>query len=291
MRKVSLKNGGFWVGTLYCVLAALGWAIIGPVSRVCFAEGMDPASVAFWRMAISGLCFLVHAMVSGGLRARGRDLVSMVLFGAINVSLVILSLQISIQKSGGAIAIILMFTAPAWVAFFSRIFFHEAISSAKLAALALAMAGTTLVCLSGGSLGGEVSYIGLACGLLSGFTYAFQFLFFAWYKDRYSTQALFAMTFLPAAMVLFFFAHLGPVSLHAAGAIFVLSFVSTYVAYFWYGQALRYLSPVQAAILGNLEPVVSTLLCWWLWNENFSFIGWMGCAFVIGSVLLLTLKK
>ncbi len=289
--KADLSSRGFLIGTIYCVLAALAWAIIGPVSRVCFAEGMDPASVAFWRMTISGLCFLVHALLRGGLKVSGRDFVSMALFGAFNVSLVILSLQISIQKSGGAIAIILMFTAPAWVALFSRILFHEAINKAKLAALTLAMMGTSLVCLSGGSLGGEVSYIGIGCGLLSGFTYAFQFLFFAWYKDRYSTQALFAFTFLPAALVLSFFATFNGLSLHAVTALFILSFVSTYVSYFLYGQSLRHLSPVQAAILGNLEPVVSTLLCWWLWNENFSFIGWVGCALVIGSVLLLAVKR
>lgn len=286
-----MNDRRFWVGTGYCIMAALAWAIIGPVSRVCFAKGMGPTSVAFWRLAVSGLCFLVHALLSGGLHARGRDLVSMLLFGAVNVSLVILSLQISIQKSGGALAIILMFTAPAWVAFFSRLIFHEAINRVKVAALALAMVGTSLVCLSGGSLGEEVSYIGIGCGLLSGFTYAFQFLFFTWYKDRYSTQALFALTFLPAALVLALFTNFGPVTLHAMGALFILSVVSTYISYFWYGQSLRYLSPVQAAILGNLEPVVSTLLCWWFWNENFSFIGWVGCALVIGSVLLLALKK
>ncbi len=289
--KADLSRRGFLIGATYCVLAALAWAIIGPISRVCFAEGMDPASVAFWRMAVSGMCFLVHALLRGGLKASGRDFVSMVLFGAVNVSLVILSLQISIQKSGGAIATILMFTAPAWVALFSRILFHETISSVKLAALTLAMIGTTLVCLSGGSLGGEVSYVGIGCGLLSGFTYAFQFLFFTWYKDRYSTQALFAFTFIPAAVVLSFFASFNGMTLHAAAALFVLSVVSTYVSYFWYGQSLRYLSPVQAAILGNLEPVVSTLLCWWIWNENFSFIGWVGCALVIGSVLLLTARR
>ncbi len=288
---LNFSDRGFWIGTVYCVLAALAWAIIGPVSRVCFAEGMEPTSVAFWRMAISGACFLVHALLRGGMHATRRDFVSMVLFGAVNVSLVILSLQIAIQKSGGAIAIILMFTAPAWVAFFSRILFHEAINSSKMTALALAMVGTSLVCLSGGSLGKEVSYVGIGCGLLSGFTYAFQFLFFTWYKDRYSTQALFAFTFIPAALVLSVFTTFRPVSLHAAAALFVLSFVSTYVSYFWYGQSLRYLSPVQAAILGNLEPVVSTLLCWWIWNENFSPVGWVGCALVIGSVLLLTLKK
>ena len=45
MRTVGIKASGFWMGTIYCVLAALAWAIIGPVSRVCFEEGMDPASV------------------------------------------------------------------------------------------------------------------------------------------------------------------------------------------------------------------------------------------------------
>lgn len=281
----------FWKGTLYCVLAALAWALIGPVSRVCFAEGMDPASVAFWRMAVSGACFLVHALLSGGLKPPRRDLACMVLFGVLDVSLVILTLQISIQKSGGALAIILLFTAPAWVALFSRILFHEAISPAKLSALALALAGTILVCLSGGSLGDEVSHIGLACGLFSGFTYAFQFLFFAWWKDRYSTQALFAMTFIPAAVVLGLFAEFSPVSLVAGGALFALGIISTYVAYFWYGQSLRHLSPVQAAVIGNLEPVVSTLLCWMLWGENFLPIGWMGCVLVVASVILLTLKR
>ena len=55
--KLNFSDRGFWIGTVYCVLAALGWAVIGPVSRVCFAEGMDPSTVAFWRMAISGSVF------------------------------------------------------------------------------------------------------------------------------------------------------------------------------------------------------------------------------------------
>lgn len=286
-----MRDDALWKGTLYCVAAALAWALIGPFSRVCFAEGMEPASVAFWRMAVSGLCFLVHARLSGGIGAGRRDLGCLALFGAVNVTLVIFTLQIAIQKSGGALAIILMFTAPAWVALFSRLLFHEAISRARLAALVLAMSGTCLVCLSGGSLGGEVSYLGLACGLLCGFTYAFQFLFFAWWKDRYTTQALFAMTFLPAAAVLAFFAEFHWPGLRAVGAVLALSLVATYAAYYWYGQSLRYLSPVQAAIIGNLEPVASTWLLWWLWDEGFSATGWLGCALVIASVLLLTLKR
>jgi drug/metabolite transporter (DMT)-like permease len=286
-----MKNYKFWKGTLYCVLAALAWAFIGPVSRICFAEGMDPVTVSFWRMAISGTCFLIHALLRREVHFSCRDLGVMIPFGIINVSLVILSLQIAIQKSGGALAIILMFTAPAWVALFSRIFFNEIISTSKILAMTLAMAGTSFVCLSGGSLGKEVSYIGLGCGLLSGFTYALQFIFFTYYKDKYSTAALFAMTFIPAAMVLAIGTEFSSMNWKTVCAILMLSVFSTYIAYYWYGQSLRFLSPVQAAIIGNLEPVVSTLLCWWLWQENFSSVGWTGCILVLISVLVLTIKR
>jgi len=286
-----MENRDFWRGITYCVLAALAWAFIGPFSRLCFAEGIAPTAVAFWRLAISGVCFLIHALVFHELKTTRRDFCIMALFGAFVVATIILTLQISIQKSGSALAIILMFTAPIWVALFSRILFHEVITPAKLAAILLALMGTLLVCFSGGSLGEEVSYIGLSAGLVCGFSYAFQFLFFAWWKDRYATAVLFAMTFLPAAAVLSFFADFQPVSMVGALALVCPSILSTYAAYYWYGQSLRYITPVQAAIVGNLEPVVGTFLSWWLWDENFSLIGWMGCVCVIGSVLLLTLRK
>ena len=289
--KESLVNDTFWRGTAYCVTAALAWALLGPVSRICFAEGMEPSSVAFWRMLISGICFTVHALARGGLRPSLRDLGYMVFFGAVFVTSFIICFQVSVQKSGSALAIILLSSAPAWVALFARIFFHEAINLTRFAALILTMAGTVLVCLSGGSLGGEVSYLGIACGLLCGFTYAFQFLFFAWWKDCYSTQALFAMTFLPAAAVLFFFTDFQPVTLKGAAGVLVLSLVSSYAAYYWYGQALRYLSTVQAAIIGNLEPVVGTWLSWWFWQEDFTVLGWLGCVLVLVSILILALKK
>ena len=103
------------------------------------------------------------------------------------------------------------------------------------------------------------------------------------------------MTFLPAAAVLACFADIRAdvqtIGLTAAAAILVLGVLATYVAYYWYGQSMRFLSPVQAAIIGNLEPVVGTWLSWWLWNESFSLAGWLGCVFVIASVVMLALRK
>lgn len=287
----GMEGIDFRRGVLPCVLAALAWALLGPVSRVCFAEGMSVASVSFWRVAVSGLCFLLHAGILKELRAGRRDFGLIALFGMVNVPLFMLAFQLAILLSGGAVAVILLFTAPAWVAVYSRVLFRESLGPVKVAAMAIAMAGTGLVCVSGGSLGGEVSWIGLGCGLLSGFLYAMQFPFLAWWGRKYSTASMFAMMFLPAAAALLPFIDFMMPSAKGIAAIGVLSVLSTYVAYFLFGISLRHLTPVQAAIIGNVEPVAGPLLSWWLWNEDFTAAGWIGCALVLVSVLILSVRR
>ena len=213
----------------------------------------------------------------------------LMLFGLGNVSVFFLSFQLAIKKSGSALATVLMFTAPIWVAIFSRIIFQESIDRAKLTAILTALCGVVLVCFSGGSLGGDISYVGLGSGIVCGLFYACQFIFYSWWKGHFSTAVLFAFTFLPAAAVLACFADFQPISMAGWIGIAVPAFLSTYAAYYMYGQSLFYLTPVQASVIGNLEPVAGTLLSWWFWNENFTVSGWIGCAFVIGSVAIMAL--
>ena len=286
------QDGARWRGYALAVAAAVLWSVIGPLSRACFEAGIQPGEVAFWRLALGGLCFLLHASLRGECRTNWHDGSCFILFGIFGVASFFLSLQLAIERSGAALAVILMNTAPAWVAIFSRLLFKEHISRGQLLALVLAMAGTALVCLSGGSLGGPTSFLGLACGLLSGFTYALQYPFFVWWKDRYSTAMLFAATFLPAAAVLLpftSFAENKPLSVWLV--LLALGTLTTYGAYFTYGLSLRLISPVRAAIISNLEPVLGTFLAWLFWNEMFLPIGWAGCALVLLAVVLLTLRR
>ncbi len=284
-------NDMFLRGAVLCLLAAMAWALAGPAARLCFAEGLDPATVTFWRLFIAGACFFIQAAVRRELVINRRDLGILALFGMLDVSLVLLCFQVAVEKSGGSLAVILMFTAPLWVALFSRMLYGESLTKPKVAALLIALAGTILICASGGSLGGSISYLGLACGLLSGLGYALQFIFVAWWKNRYSTAGLFAAMFIPAAAVLAFFADFGPTTLLGWAGLIIPSIMCTYTAYYLYGQSLRCLSPVQAAVIGNVEPVLAALFSWLIWGENFTPAGWLGCSFVMASVLILTLKK
>ena len=82
------------------------------------------------------------------------------------------SLQYSIRLSGGATAVILLYTAPVWVALFARLFFREHISRRKWLAM------------------------GIAWGLLAGLCYASHYPFYRWWQARYSTASIYALMLL-----------------------------------------------------------------------------------------------
>lgn len=61
-------------------------------------------------------------------------------------------------------AVVLLYTAPVWVAVFSRLLFRERISPRKIGAIGVALTGTTLVCFSGGSRRGGPRFWASAAG-------------------------------------------------------------------------------------------------------------------------------
>ena len=87
----------------------------------------------------------------------------------------------------------------------------------------------------------------------------------------------------------------GPVNIdHAAdtwGWLFALGLLTCYMAYICYGQGLKRISLVRAAVTCHLEPVLGTLWVWLFWNESFSAAGWFGGALVLSAVFLLTTDK
>ncbi|WP_367303343.1 DMT family transporter, partial [uncultured Bilophila sp.] len=279
-------------GYLYVFAAALLWSMIGPFSKNCIEAGLSPLEVAFWRAALGGACFFFQIARWGGLRLPLRHALLFGVFGLFTISVFYSSLQIAIELSGAATAMVLLYTAPAWVAVFARVLFHESLSGRKLLALLLAMGGTALVCFSGGSLAAAPSALGIAAGLISGLTYAAHFPIYLWWKSRYSTATLYAYMLLGGVLALAPFVDFAPTrSAWVWANLLALGVLSSYVAYLASCRSLQLISPVKAAVIGNIEPVLGTFWVWLLWHENFSPIGWTGSALVISAVFLLTLER
>ena len=279
-------------GYLWILLAAFFWSLLGVASKFCIAGGVQPLETAFWRAGIGCICFMVHGALTDSLRVKLRDALIFMLFGLWGTAIFFATMQISIKLSGGATAVVLLYTAPVWVAFFSRVLFHEHITKRKALAIGIALGGTTLVCFTGGSIPGETSTMGIICGLLAGFCYATHYPFYRWWQTRYSTAAIYGYMLIGGCVALGLFE---PIHLNHEPDVWfwlvIIGFLTCYVAYFCYGMGLKRISLVRAAVTCHLEPVLGTLWVWLFWDENFTSLGWIGSALVLGAVLLLTTDK
>ena len=96
--------------------AAFQWALLGPVARVAFAEGIAPLTVAFWRATVAALLFAAHASVTRAHALRRQDRLPAMLLGVVAVAGLYVSYFESVQRGGAALAAILLYSAPVWVA-------------------------------------------------------------------------------------------------------------------------------------------------------------------------------
>ena len=66
----------------------------------------------------------------------------------------------------------------------------------------------------------------------------------------------------------------------------LLGLVCSYVAYLAYCAGLRRLSPVRTVVMATLEPIFAVIMAWIVWDERFSFFGWVGAGLILAAVLL-----
>ena len=270
------------------ICTALGcWGLIGPVGRFALAEGMTPFEVAFWRAFFGGSFFIVQAAITGLWRATPKQHLIFSVFGLPGVALLFIFYQVGVLYSGAALTSVLNNTAPVWVAIWSFLFFKESMTWVKVLSIVMAIGGAALVSVSGGGLGGTPSIVGITCGILSGVCYSLHYPFGKKYLSAVSPVTLYAHILPAGALFLLPFVDFMPdKSATAWLAVITLGFITSWVAYRVFCEALKRLEASKVAIMAPLEPFVAAFFAYIWWGEKFSALGWLGAALVVSAVLL-----
>jgi DME family drug/metabolite transporter len=278
----------FW-GYALVVLAALLWSLIGPLTKFAIQGGMSPTEVAFWRASLAWLAYVPQGLAGRSLRVAPGDLPWLLLFGLVCVAGLFGSYGWAVRTGGAALASVLLYTAPAWVALLAWKFLAEAMTPVKLAAVALTIAGVACVSLGHG-LDGQLGLAAVGLGLLSGFIYSLYYIFGKFFLRRLSTPAIFSYALPVGALAMLPFTDFGHRSAEAWLACAVLALFSTYGAYTLYYAGLRRIEATRAAVTATLEPVSASLLAFGLFGESFTPLGYFGAGLVLIAVLLTVLK-
>ena len=278
------------IGYVWILSAATLWGIIGPVSKAAFQEGLAPMEVAFWRATLAWIFFAAHAALTRQVRIETRDVLPIGVFAFTGVALFYGSYQLAIQAGGAAMASVLLYTAPVWVAVMSRLIFREQFSIFKIAAVAMTTIGVAAVSIGGSSQGiggASLNPAAIGFGLCAGFCYSMYYIFGKYFSNRYTSPNLFLYMLPFGAICLFPFVSFSHKTPTAWAALITMAAFSTYGAYYCYYCGLKYLEASRAAVSATLEPVVAAVVAYLWWGETFRFGGYIGSVLILSSVLLI----
>ncbi|MDO4262877.1 MAG: EamA family transporter [Deinococcus sp.] len=276
--------------TLCIVLAACLWGLLGIFGKYAQEAGLSPLEVAFWRAALGGGLFALHAAARRDTFPHGRDLLWTMLFGVLGVSLFYGAYQLAVQAAGAGLASVLLYTAPAFVALWGWLLLREPTGLRELGAAALTLGGIALISMGGGEHI-QVTPAALTWGLLSGFSYSLYYLYGKLFFSRYSSAALYAVAMPVGALGLLPLTEFSSKNSAAWLALGATALLCTYLAYLLYSAGLRRLNATQASVLASLEPVVAGLLALALFGEKPGLLALLGAGLVLAATLLLSVAE
>ncbi|SFH02637.1 drug/metabolite transporter, DME family [Desulfotomaculum arcticum] len=278
------------------LLAAAAWGSIGIPGEKLFAIGLEPKQVIWFRAAI---CFLAMSVIClifdrSRLKIKLRDIPLFCLYGFISVTMFYYSYFYAIEKTGVAMAAILLYTAPAMVVVLSRFIFNEVINIKKIFCILLTISGCFLVVKGYDAANLKLNMSGILLGVTAGFCYAMYSIFgkktsanyHAWTVIIYSQG--FGLLFLsvlhfPAEV---FIAHYENVVWYY---LLYIGLVPTLLAYLCYIAALKHVETGLASIIATLEPVMAVFFAYVMLGQVLDPIQSAGAALVILAVLIVQL--
>ncbi len=288
MRSERLRGYGL------ALVAAGLWATLGLIYNKLGNYGLSRLTIAFFRAAISALILFPILMWRrpGWLKLERRDWLLFVALGLFGVAAFFVVYIYAIALTGMGVAAVLMYTAPAWVALISAIFFGEQLGPLKIAVLLLACAGCALVGRVYDLDSVRLKAMGILAGLGAGLTYGSYTIFSKVAQRRYTAWGTLAYALgLGALFMLPLQSQAGVVRALTSPAILfwllALALIPTLVGGVAFNAALRRVPASEASVIATLEPVIAALLGWAFLEERMEALQLLGAGLILTAVVIL----
>lgn len=275
-----------WNAAVAAIAASWGF-----VSVIVAGVDLPGEALVFWRCLLAALTLPAILLVLGRLDAlvlRQRRL--QVLGLGLLLALHWVLFFETIKRASVAVAILLVYTAPIFLAVIAPLLLPERRSRVALAALAVSAPGIALIALAGDG-GSGASAVAVATGLGAALTYA---LLIVGTKSVVRVVSPFTVTFwnylVVSLLLVPVLAGSERVLPTAAEwpAVLALGAVLTAVLGVLYVRTLRNVTAQAAGLLSYVEPVSASLLAWAILGET---VGWEvaagGLAVLVGGALVI----
>ncbi len=290
-----MDQGNFRKGLFMAMGAGICWGTTGLFSTMLFQQGFDPLSVASARIFFTTLVFLFFFLPGrvSRLAISTKELAFLAIFSFIGVTLFNYFYLQAVQQVGISVAVVLLYTSPLFVVFFSSVVLGEPIPRVKLISIGLLLSGTIFVVQAYQVALLRINSTGVLLGLGAGFTFGLLSVFgkIPLVKAAQLTKMFYMFLFGSFFFALFhppwrLFSH--DISFISAFALAGLVLVATFLAYTLYILALSYLEAGKASIAVALEPVAAIVFAFLFFGEVLYADQYLGVLLVLCGIVLIS---
>lgn len=290
-------------GYLYIGTATFFWGISATLGRAVFTgrllpggKALRPIDALILAQSRTTLSFLVLLSILLFLRGRQRlelprkDLLHTILLGVFGVAASNYFYYLAIQKTNVATAIILQYTAPAWVLLYLVARGQQKATVQRVSAVALAVVGSALA-IGVGVSGFRINPLGLIAAMLASFSFAFYNVGGHDILARYDRWKVLLHTLASAAA---FWIVLNPpwkiAAAHYSGGqwlfLVVFAVTSVLLPFSLYFAGLQQLDATSAIVGSCLEPVFSIVIAAVVLGEGVRPLQALGVIVVLAAIVL-----
>jgi drug/metabolite transporter (DMT)-like permease len=296
-------------GYFYIASAAFLWGVSATLGRAAFTGHLlpggaslgriDPLILSQSRATLSLAVLLLVLLIRRGaaaLRVPRRDLALFFVLGILGVAASNYFYYLAIQRTNVATAIILQYTAPVWVLFYTVAREAQRPSVRRIAAVGLAVVGCGLAVGLVGAGGFRMDAVGVIAALLAAFSFAFYNVGGHKVLARYDRWKVLLWVLVGTST---FWIFVNPpwkiVAAHYTqeqwGFMFLFSIVSVLGPFSCYFAGLQHLEPTRAIVASCLEPVFSIVLTALVLGELVKPMQTVGIVLVLVAIVLIQLPE
>lgn len=284
------------LGIAFVIASAAAFGAMAILARIAYAAGVDVVTLLALRFAFAAALMLVIAWWRGAALPSGTTLGALILLGALGYGGQAASFFTALTLAPAGLVALLLYLHPALVAVLAALFLHERINAARLAALAMALAGTALTIVPAQGDGSSTTMspelaTGIGFAIAAATFYAVYIVVGSWLGRRAGPLAMSTVVIVSAAVVFGAAATIRgpqwpqtPAGWTAVAAIAVVSTVAAITLYF---AGLERIGPTRASTLSTIEPLVTVTLAALVLDETIAPVQLAGGALILAAVVVL----
>lgn len=289
------------IGIILTLLGATLWGVSGTsVQFIGNFRNMNLEWLLTMRLITAGLLTVLYGWIRQGnaifnVFRNWRDTLGLVIFGVFGMALCQYTYFRSIVIAGAGIATVLQYLAPSMIIIYLLMRYGKRPSTGEIISVILALVGT--ICLMGNNGFSFESFRSdvLFWGLLSAVGVAVYSVSPVRLLATYGTIPIVGFGMLLSGLVaatLFQQPHsYATWDVWTVVGCFNVVFLGTIVSFNAYLEGVKRIGAVPGSILSSIEPISAAFFGWALLGNQFNWVGILGMAMIIATVIIIALEK